>query len=215
MQRVADLELPHVMNGPLMKNVLAASCLVMGASTVACAQAPADKAPSAVETDTSAASIALRPSGQAEASTSGAQAAAFVWSQDPVSKCRFVAPRSLPVGAVSWEGTCTGGKASGLGMLRRREGGKGLEAFYGEFREGVPTIGVIDMTNGDQGGLIAGRFINDDVGQGEVKWQDRADAFNVATSAARAVSMRFKAQNNLASANFYEQQAKMLGEQIE
>ncbi|WP_343610926.1 hypothetical protein [Novosphingobium sp.] len=141
--------------------------------------------------------------------------AGLAWSQDPASKCRFVAPRSLPAGPTYWTGDCPGGKASGLGMLRRRDGQKSGEAFYGEFRNGVPTIGAIDFAKGNTGGYMVGRFVNGDVGMGEVPPNDRIDGFNVAASAARAVSLRFKAQGNAGSAAFYAKQAKTLEMQIE
>ncbi|WP_157098555.1 hypothetical protein [Novosphingobium rosa] len=150
--------------------------------------------------------------GGAAALRAQAPAAALVWSHDPVSWCRFVAPLSLPAGPTYWTGDCPGGKASGLGMLRRRDGQTSGEAFYGEFRAGIPTMGVIDFASAraNTGGFMVGRFVNGDVGQGEVTFDERDHAFQIATLAAKAVSRRYKAQGNATSAAFYEKQAKVL-----
>jgi hypothetical protein len=187
MQRITHFEFPQSMNALMKKGAALAAMLALVGGMTAAEQ------------------------GQAAVGQWGSN----VWSQDPSTKCRFVMPRSLPSGPTYWTGACPGGKASGLGMLRRRDGGQSGEVFFGELRDGVPTLGVIDTSRGNEGGYIAGRFLDGDLGQGEVKWQDRADAFNVAASAARAVSSRFRAQKNPASARFYERQAKLLESQIE
>lgn len=138
------------------------------------------------------------------------------WLKDPASGCQFRAPRSLPSGPTYWIGACPGGKADGLGVLRRRDGADAGEVFYGELKDGVPAIGVIDTARGNQGGLIAGRWKDGDLTTGEDSvWQDNTDAFTAASKAAQAASAVFKAQNNEASARYYAQQAKMLDEQMD
>ncbi len=135
----------------------------------------------------------------------------LAWSQDPASKCRFVAPKSLTAGPTNWIGDCPGGKASGLGALVRRDGGKAVASFYGELRDGVPVIGAINV----DGGYVVGKFTGDDLVQGDLEPQVRIDSFNVAAKAARAVSARFQAQKNAASARFYAQVAEQLDQQNE
>lgn len=138
------------------------------------------------------------------------------WAKDPASGCSFKAPRSLPSGPTYWIGDCTGGKATGLGVLRRRDGTVAGEAFYGELKNGVPVIGVIDTRRDDQGGFVLGRWKDGDlVSNDDNPWQDRADAFTTAASAARAASAVFRSQKNEVSASFYAQQAEMLAEQLD
>lgn len=142
----------------------------------------------------------------------GQSGGGFAWSQDPATRCQFVAPASLTPGPTTWSGACPGGKASGLGMLRRRDGARAGFAFYGELREGVPRIGVVDFG----GGYQAGMFENGDIGlAAEIAPQVRIDAFLAAARAARAVSARYSAEGNAASARHYEAVAKTLEQQIE
>lgn len=133
------------------------------------------------------------------------------WSQDPSSKCRFVAPQSLTAGPIYWTGACPAGKASGPGMLLRRTGGKPGHAFYGEMRAGVPVIGVIEA----DGGFFVGRFIDGDLGPRNTEGQETIDAFRAGARGARAVSARYAAQKNAASAQHYAAVAKKLEAQIE
>jgi hypothetical protein len=143
------------------------------------------------------------------------QAHADNWSQDPTTKCRFVAPSSLGVGPVSWVGACPGGQASGVGMLRRRDGAQAGHAFYGELRKGVPYIGLVEV----DGGYQIGHFADGDIGMGEadrsMEFKDRDAAFDTAIRAARAVSAHYAAQNNTESARYYEAVAKKLEDQDE
>src|SRR5690349_20535411 len=74
-----------------------------------------------------------------------AAAADLQWSQDPGNHCNFVAPSSLTSGPNFWIGACVDGKASGEGMLRRRDGDKAGAAFFGRIKDGVPEIGVADL----------------------------------------------------------------------
>lgn len=132
------------------------------------------------------------------------------WSQDPTTKCRFVPPRSLPAGPTYWTGDCPGGKANGLGMLRRRDGAQAGAAFYGEMRDGVPVIGAIDNE-----GYVVGKFVDGDLVQDDLEPQVAIDSFLVAAKAARAVSTRFHQQNNAGSARLYSNVAEQLETQIE
>ncbi len=146
-----------------------------------------------------------------EASVPVAAAPQDGWSQDPGSKCSFQAPRSLTAGPTNWIGECSDGKASGLGVLVRRDGGKAVATFYGELRSGVPVIGAINV----DGGYVVGKFVNGDLVQDELEPQVRIDSFTVAAKAARAASARFQAQKNAASARFYADAAKQLDMQVE
>lgn len=166
-------------------------------------QAPANVA---VASDPSDAPAAVPP-----ANASVAADGQLVWSQDPGSKCRFVAPKSLTAGPTNWIGECPGGKASGLGVLVRRDAGTATATFYGELRDGVPVIGAINV----DGGYVVGKFTGDDLVQGDLEPQVRIDSFTVAAKAARAASARFQAQKNAASARFYADAAKQLDQQVE
>ncbi|AGB75086.1 MULTISPECIES: hypothetical protein [Rhizobium] len=143
---------------------------------------------------------------QAQGQTNGQK-----WSKDPSSQCEFVSPVSLSAGPTYWVGECTANRASGFGMLRRRDGNQAGPAFYGEMRAGVPTIGVIDNE-----GYRVGRFKNGDIGDdAELEFQVRIDAFEAAVKAAREVGSRYAKQGNQVSAHLYEGVAKQLEEQIE
>ncbi|MGY5812287.1 hypothetical protein ACXHXG_31865 [Rhizobium sp. LEGMi198b] len=134
------------------------------------------------------------------------------WSQDPASHCKFVIPTSLTIGPTFWTGACVDGKASGAGMLRRRDGDRIGPAFFGQMRDGVPELGVVDL--GD--GYRAGKFSGDDIGdQTDLEPQVRIDAFRIAADAARRVSSKYAAEKNSASAKHYEAIAKTLDLQIE
>jgi len=139
------------------------------------------------------------------------QPAGQTWSKDPSTHCEFVSPVSLTDGPTYWVGECPGNKATGFGMLRRRDGDRAGPAFYGEMRAGIPTIGIIDNE-----GFRVGRFRNGDIGDnGELEFQERLDAFEAAVKGAREVSSRYAKQGNQASARLYEQTATQLEEQIE
>jgi len=153
-----------------------------------------------------AASLWSAPSPQAQEGSGS-----LSWSKDPTSHCEFVAPLSLTAGPTYWTGACPGNKASGPGMLRRRDGDRAGPAFYGEMRAGVPVIGVID----DEGYRV-GRFKAGDIGgDAELDPQVRLDAFRAAAKAAREVSGRYAGQGNTASSRHYETIAKQLDMQIE
>jgi len=139
------------------------------------------------------------------------QAGGQKWSKDPTSQCEFVSPVSLTAGPTYWVGECTANKATGFGMLRRRDGNQAGPAFYGEMHAGVPMIGVIDNE-----GYRVGRFKDGDIGgDAELEFQVRMDAFEAAARAAREVGSRYTKQGNQASARLYEGVAKQLEEQIE
>ncbi|ARM92575.1 hypothetical protein RHEC894_PE00552 (plasmid) [Rhizobium sp. CIAT894] len=142
----------------------------------------------------------------------GAAPAALRWSQDPGSRCKFVAPASLTSGPTFWIGACIGGKASGEGMLRRRDGDKAGAAFFGRMKDGVPEIGVVDLPEG----FRAGSFSDGDIGaQAETEPQDRINAFRIAAEAARLVSAQYAAEKNAGSARHYEELAKTLEQQTD
>ncbi|CAH0145489.1 MULTISPECIES: hypothetical protein [Agrobacterium] len=134
------------------------------------------------------------------------------WSKDPASHCAFVVPASMTEGPAFWTGACVDGKASGIGMLRRRDGGRAGAAFLGKMRNGLPEIGVVDL--GD--GYRAGKFSDGDIGgEAELEPQLRIDAFRIAADAARQVSAKYAAEKNEASAQLYGTMAETLEAQIE
>jgi len=137
-----------------------------------------------------------------------------VWSADPATGCRFELPRTLAGGNVFWMGDCPRGRASGLGMLRRRDGNTAGAAFFGELKSGVPTIGVIQV----EGGYEVGRYRDGDLTSArsrELDFPERLDAFRTAAQAARAVAAKFVVIGNERSAAFYANIARQLDEQEE
>lgn len=140
----------------------------------------------------------------------GAAGADLQWSQDPGSHCSFVAPASLTSGPTFWIGACVDGRASGEGMLRRRDGDKAGPAFFGRMKNGVPEIGVVDLTEGYR----AGGFSDGDIGgKTDSDPQVRITAFRIAAEAARLVGAQYAAEKNAGSARHYEELAKTLEQQ--
>ncbi|ABC94316.1 hypothetical conserved protein (plasmid) [Rhizobium etli CFN 42] len=134
------------------------------------------------------------------------------WSQDPGSHCSFVAPASLTAGPTFWIGACVDGKASGEGMLRRRDGDKAGPAFFGRMKDGIPEIGIIDLADGYR----AGSFSDGDIGgQADPDPQDRIDAFRIAAKAARLARAKYAAEKNAGSARHYEELAQTLEQQTD
>ena len=217
MQHVANRELPFGMSARLLfAGIAAAALLGCNAVDASGSDLPAANAIAASEPAAGPAPAASKSApASVEALASGPDAApaaqaGLTWSQDPTTKCRFVAPRSLPAGPTYWTGDCPGGKANGLGMLRRRDGGQAGAAFYGEMRAGVPVIGTID-----DDGYVVGKFADGDLVQDSLEPQVAIDSFRVAAKAARAVSARFRAQNNAGSAQLYAKVAEQLEMQVE
>ena len=137
-----------------------------------------------------------------------------VWAADPATGCRFELPRTLAGGNVFWTGDCPRGRASGLGMLRRRNGSTAGAAFFGELKSGVPTIGVIQMP----GGYEVGRYQDGDLTSTrsrELDFPERLEAFRTAAQAARAVAAKFVVAGHDRSAAFYANVARQLDEQEE
>ncbi len=135
-----------------------------------------------------------------------AQMAPLPWRNDPVSNCSFVAPASLGTGTIYWTGACPDGKASGAGMLRRRDNGRTGGAFYGEMQAGVPRLGVVDYASGYR----VGRFVNGDIEKRQPDTPARLEAFQAALRGARTVSAHFASVKNGSSADYYEGIAKLL-----
>ncbi|UYY57223.1 hypothetical protein [Sphingomonas sp. S2-65] len=189
-----------------------AAAALLGCNSVVASNsdAPATSAIAASEPVTAPTPAAAPAPGAAAVADAPAAQAGLTWSQDPTSKCGFVAPRSLGTGPTFWTGDCPGGKADGLGMLRRRDGGQAGTVFYGELRAGVPVIGAID-----DDGYVVGKFVGGDLVQDSLEPQVAIDSFRTAAKAARSVSARFKAQNNAGSARYYAETAERLEMQIE
>lgn len=143
--------------------------------------------------------------------SASALASELHWSKDPSTQCSFVAPQALTDASKYWIGPCPDGKASGIGMIRARKGSEAGAAFYGEVKEGVPVIGVVDLN----GAYQAGRFSGRDLGQGDIVWQDTQDSFEAAVRAAHNVSEHYALANNKASADYYRTVAKQLKTQLD
>ncbi|MDH7801881.1 hypothetical protein [Rhizobium sp. AN73] len=133
------------------------------------------------------------------------------WSEDPMTHCKFTAPASLTNGPTFWTGTCVDGKATGTGMLRRRDGNRAGPAFFGQMKHGLPQIGVVDLGDGYQ--VVA--FSDDGVDRTELEPQARIDAFRIAVEAARQVSAKYATEKNTVSSQHYDAIAKTLELQIE
>ncbi len=136
------------------------------------------------------------------------------WARDPATGCTFQPPVSVADGPVFWTGPCPGDRASGLGMLRRRDGETPGAAFFGEIRDGVPVIGVVQV----EGGYEVGRYRDGLLTSARLRsleFQERLDAFRTAARAARAVAARFRDGGNAGSAAHYEGVARVLDEQEE
>ncbi|WP_075856895.1 hypothetical protein [Rhizobium hainanense] len=145
-------------------------------------------------------------------STALAGSEAIEWSKDPATLCEFVAPESLTKGPTFWTGACVNGKASGTGMLRRRDGNRGGPAFFGQMKNGLPQLGVIDLGSGYR---INTSRDSDIRASAETEPQIRIDAFRVAADAARQIGAKYAAEKNTASAQYYNTIAKTLELQIE
>jgi hypothetical protein len=147
--------------------------------------------------------LAALPVDQAAAQGTAAQK----WSEDPGTHCRFVAPLSLTAGPTYWVGPCQKGLASGSGVLRRRDGNLAGPAFYGDIKDGIPSLGVVDL----DGGYRVGKFKDGDIGDDkDLEPQVRLDAFRAAENAAKKVAVYYRGLGNPASAKVYEDVAKTL-----
>lgn len=131
------------------------------------------------------------------------------------SGCRFQRPVVWTGGQVTWLGSCQQGFADGNGVLINAVEGAAPERFYGRLERGSPSIGVLQTDNG----FLAGRWargtvaaeLTDDVAQRNVM----LDAFQVAATAATAVSRSFAEKKDGESEGFYAKQARLLREQMD
>src|SRR4051794_15545606 len=102
MQRIAYFELPQPMSAQMKIGVcaVAVAVLALGGVAVASRQSPSPR-PSTAQTGTQ-----TTPHAAPQTAVQAPAGDQHVWSQDPASKCRFVAPRSLPSGPTYWTGAC-------------------------------------------------------------------------------------------------------------
>jgi hypothetical protein len=136
--------------------------------------------------------------------------AADIWRSDKTASCRFEIPDDWQSYTVQWIGTCVEGKADGFGVLKGFEKGTLRELFYGQFKRGILTIGVIELN----GGYIAGSFSK---GKAVIS-EDRnvtIEAFRKASAAARWASDFYRNKENDASARYYENKSKRLADQMD
>ncbi|MQB46374.1 hypothetical protein DXT94_31140 [Rhizobium sp. ICMP 5592] len=128
-----------------------------------------------------------------------------------MTRCKFAAPASLTNGPTFWTGTCVDGKATGTGMLRRRDGNRAGPAFFGQMKDGLPQIGVVDLGDGYQ--VVTSS--DNDADRTEIEPQARIDAFRTAAGAARQVGAKYAAEKNTAASQHYDAIAKTLELQVE
>lgn len=124
--------------------------------------------------------------------------------------CRFERPAGWTETTLRWTGDCAGGHAQGLGVLRAYSGTLASRLFFGRLQGGRLDIGVVELPEGYQ----AGRF---DAGQLQ-RSDERSvvlQAFEQAQAAARAAAARFRQAGNEASARFYDDKARQLGQQMD
>ena len=128
----------------------------------------------------------------------------------PKSACDFSAPAGWNQKTTQWGGTCRGGRAEGLGVLKEYDEKKVKRFFFGRLKNGDIEFGVIDQDEG----FMAGSFANGDLIPSDDR-QTFISAFAEAEKAASQVATRFSQAGNKASARFYEQKAKELREQMD
>jgi hypothetical protein len=129
--------------------------------------------------------------------------------------CRFQRPAVWTGGQVTWVGSCQKGFADGNGVIVNVVEGTEPERFYGRLERGSPSVGVLQTDSG----FLAGRWargtvaaaLTDDVAQRNVV----IDAFQVAATAASAVSKSFAQKKDAESNSFYAKQARLLEEQMD
>ena len=137
-------------------------------------------------------------------------ALADVAGKDRTTGCGFRQPPEWQPYTANWTGSCIGGTADGLGVLRVYNQSQAIAAFYGRMLGGRMVVGVIDTANG----YLAGRFNDSSL----VKSDNRETfiaAFRDASAAANAASEAFQSQGNAASAKYYRDKAKQLDEQLD
>jgi len=129
---------------------------------------------------------------------------------DKTTGCRIQPPSTWQGYTVQWAGACVKGLADGVGVLKGLQKGKPLEFFYGRVAKGVLVVGVIDVG----GGYMAGKFADGK----PVESEDRnatIHAFDEAVAGAKAASQFYQQKGNAASAQYYAEKAKALGEAID
>lgn len=137
-----------------------------------------------------------------------AKAESLLWQG--AKDCRFMPPESLGTGKIEWVGSCSAGKANGMGMLKPRGADAPEATFYGRIKDGQPEAGVIEVP----GGFKAGPFINGDTGTTDTM-DERDEMFEIAAQAAEFVSETYSKKNNQASSGYYKKKAEELLLQIE
>ncbi len=108
-----------------------------------------------------------------------------------------------------WMGSCTGGRAEGIGVLRA--GAVAPFGFFaGRMRAGRPGAGVIILANGMF--EVAAAFDSDGhpVPTDSLHPEQQDEVFALAARAARATADRFARAGNRASANYYRGLARRI-----
>jgi hypothetical protein len=127
--------------------------------------------------------------------------------------CTFDTPEGWQVKDVRWVGSCTNGRATGLGVLRHLPHGKVEHVFYGRLEKGAPARGAIDMV-GNGGGYKAGEFVKGAILEKENDFDARFRGLEEAAKSALVVAKRFEKEGNKASAKYYREKSKMWEQQI-
>lgn len=126
------------------------------------------------------------------------------------SACDFSAPADWIQVNTRWNGQCSASFADGLGILKEFDGSKVKRIFFGRINKGEIDFGVIDQDDG----YIAGKFSNGAFVPSDDR-QTYIDAFNEAKKAAKKAAEDFTRAGNKASAQFYENKAKELYDQMD
>ncbi len=133
---------------------------------------------------------------------------------DPRSKCTLVVPKmfaTVPVTAdptpaakawgsnmMTWSGPCKAKRAHGNGVARMMSAGKVIGTWYGDAKDGLLDVGVLE----DSYGFNAGKFN----GVAFLPLTDQAveqRAVGKAIAAAAALSATFRKMGNTASEKYY------------
>jgi len=138
--------------------------------------------------------------------------------RDGPPDCRFERPAAWTSGRLSWLGSCRAGLAQGSGVLvRDLEADLGLEPqrFFGSLQNGYLSVGVLEVPGGFRAGTWAdgdlAAPLADDLAQRNVV----IDAFEVAATAATAVSQSFAEKGDAKASRLYADQARRLRDQID
>ncbi|MEY2838116.1 MAG: hypothetical protein RJB60_415 [Pseudomonadota bacterium] len=136
--------------------------------------------------------------------------ASMTYAEAAAPMCKAKALATWKAKSTKWAGPCQKALAQGHGALRLYSGGKITSTFYGEFRNGEPSLGVEEMGSNFKAGRVErGQFVKSDDRQTYI------DAFKAAEKGALAAESQFTAVGNQPSATFYREKASVLAAQMD